>query len=391
MEIALEIPEDALRRRRTGKWRDYPADVLPAWIAEMDYAAAPAVRDALMALVEREDYGYGRRDGGQPVDSLAAAFARWARRAYHWEIDPAQVLAVTDLTQAKTACLVAYTKPGDVVLVNTPCYPPFREVVHTNGRVVSTYPWAEDRQGYVLDTDALRRAILPGSKLLLLCHPHNPTGRLLRREELAAIGEIAEEHGLIVVSDEVHADLVYEGHEYVPYASASPVCARHTVTITSAAKSFNIPGLRCGVMHFSSPDLLARFLAAVPRRLLGQPGIAGIDATVAAWTHGDEWLAAVRAHLQAGREWLTQAVQAIPGLAWHPPQASYFGWIDCAGRLGARHAGQYFLEHARVAFSAGDAFDPAAGSYIRFNFATSIELRQRIWARVVDSLPKDKS
>ncbi len=385
----LEMTPQALRARRSAKWRDYDSQVLPAWIAEMDYAAVPAVQTAMQELVDRQDYGYARRNAGQPAAFLVEAFARRMSALYGWDIDPAHVLPVADLAQAKAACLAAFSEEGDSVLVQTPCYPPFRDVVRELGRRFVDYPWGIDASCSAFDPRQLDERVRADSRLILLCHPHNPTGRVLEQDELLAIGRIAHERDLIVVSDEVHAELVYPGHAHRPYA-AQAQCAERAITITSAAKTFNIPGLRCGLMHFGSAGLLERFLRRVPRRLLGQPNIAGIDATVAAWEHGGEWLAAVREHLAEGRQWLVDAVASTEGIRWHAPQATYFGWIDFSQSLGGRNAARFFLEHARVAFSAGETFAPDCGSFIRFNFATSSSIRQQIWARVEHSLMRNQ-
>lgn len=387
----LEISLEDLRKQRSAKWATYPADVIPAWIAQMDFHAAEPVKAVLRGIVEQEDFGYPRREGRQPAVVLAEAFGEWMMKRFTWNADPALVVPVSDLAQAKLAAIMAFSDPGDGVVLQTPCYPPMLEAIQETGRRFIDNPLVEGGGGdgtrAALDLEGLGRSLDGRSRMILLCNPHNPTGRVFEAPELEALVALAEKHDLIIVSDEIHKDLVYPGHRHIPLASLSPEAARRVVTITSPAKSFNIPGLRCGIMHFGSAELKARFHQRIPRRLLGQPSIAGMDAAITAWRQGDAWLVQVLAQLTEGRAQFAEAVgTSLPGLRWHQPEATYFAWLDCreAGLPGS--AADFFLKEARVAFSPGESFSPAYKDFVRVNFATSSAIRQEIIARMREAL-----
>lgn len=206
----------------------------------------------------------------------------------------------------------------------------------------------------------------------MLCNPQNPTGRVFGRAELERLGEVALRHDLIVVSDEIHSDLVYPGRAHIPFGSLSPELGARTITITSATKSFNIPGLRCALLYFGSQALKDRFHERVPRRILGAPAIVGIDATIAAWDEGQAWLDDVLAYLTANRDHLADRVaRDLPRVTFHKPEATYMAWLDCSALGLDKPAQQFFLDEAKVGMSAGETFDPACAHHARLNFATS--------------------
>lgn len=374
---------EQLQARRNSKWSRYPADVLPAWIADMDMGTAPAVHDALSTLAECQDYGYPLRDGEHAGRAVAAAFAERMANRFGWHVDPELAEPVADLVQAAFGAVLAYTETGDGVLLQTPAYPPFYESIVDTGRRLRANPLRDGGERYELDLDALAAAAAQ-SRLLLLCHPHNPTGRVFEEDELRAVARIAIEHDLVVVSDEIHSDLVFGARAFVPTALAVPEIADRTITITSATKSFNIAGLRTAVVHFGSPELQGRFHARLPRRLLGQVSAPGIDATVAAWRHGQPWLDDVLARLAEARDRLTEVIdRQLPEVGYHAPESTYLAWLD----LGPLHLPdtpqRFLLERARVGLSPGGDFGPEYEQFVRLNFATSPELLDEIMGRIV--------
>jgi cystathionine beta-lyase len=379
--VELDIP--FLRARRNVKWHRYADDVLPAWVAEMDFAVAPPIRAALDRIAREQDYGYPHRDGDRADLSLAHAFVRRMRNRFGWRTDAADVLAVADLVQGSFASVMAFSDPGDSVILQMPSYPPFQTAVNETGRVLQEDHMRDDGRHFVLDLEALEAATGPRARLLLLCHPHNPTGRAFSRAELEAVGRFAVRHDLVIMSDEIHADLVYAGHSHIPIASISPEVAARTVTMTSATKGYNIPGLRCGVMHFGSPELKARFIKRIPPKLLGSPGITGIDATVAAWDDGQPWCDEVLALLQANRDWLARAIATeFPQAVMRLPEATYLAWIDFSRLNLPGPAGTFFLEKVKVALSPGENFGAQYGNFCRLNFATSPVILEQIIARM---------
>ncbi|HZU19563.1 MAG TPA: PatB family C-S lyase [Candidatus Dormibacteraeota bacterium] len=383
MDRIPSLSVETMRARRGIKWHRYPDDVLPAWVADMDFPVAPAVQAAVSRLVEQMDYGYPWREGEATVE---AAFVDRMRERFGWAVEAERVRPVTDLVQAIVAALVAFSRPGEGVVVQTPIYPPFLGSIAATGRRPVFNPLRDDGSRFVLDLEGLEAAIDGRTRILLLCNPHNPTGRVFAREELEALGRIAVAHDLVIVADEIHCDLVYPGRRHLPMGSLGTEIAARTVTLNSATKGFNVAGLRCGVMHFGSEELLDRFRRAIPDRLLGSPSSIAIDAAVAAWREGQPWLEALLPLLQHNRDrvatWATEA-----GVRHHPPEGTYLAWLDLGGLdLGGASAHRFLLERARVALNAGEDFGPGYERCARLNFATSPEILERILGRMGEAL-----
>jgi cystathionine beta-lyase len=371
-----------LRSRRTNKWHKFADDVLPAWVADMDFGVAPSVTEALDRLARNQEYGYAARDG-----ALAAAFARRMQNRFGWTVDPADAHPIGDLVQASFSSVMAFSEPGDAVLLQLPSYPPFMAAINDTSRRLIANPMRDTGTRWELDLEAYDAAPDPRARVLIFCHPQNPTGRVFSRTELEAVAAFAIRHDLIVVSDEIHADIVYPGNTHIPFASLSPEMAARTITITSATKSFNIPALRCAVMHFGTPALKQRFFARIPARLLGSPGVTGVDATIAAWDEGQPWFDEVMAQLQANRDWLTQNLgDMLPGVTLRLPEATYLAWLDCSALELPRPAGQFFLEHARVGLNFGETFGPHYAAFARLNFASPAPVLREVVGRMSEAV-----
>jgi len=266
-----------------------------------------------------------------------------------------------------------FCAPSDGVIVQTPIYPPFLETVHSLKRRLIENPLRHGADGFAMDLDGLRAKASSGerARVLLLCNPHNPSGRAFTRAELEAVAEIAVAHDLTVISDEIHADLVYSGRHHIPLASLSPEIAERTLTLYSASKSFNLAGLRCAFAAFGGDALRARFLQH-PRGLRGGLGALGLLATEAAWRHGDGWLAELLVHLQGNRDFTAEFLRAeMPGVVHTPPEATYLAWLDCRALKLAPSPCAFFLKQAKVALSDGPDFGAPGAGFVRLNFATS--------------------
>jgi len=384
----FQLTVDQLRARRGVKWLRYPADVLPAWVADMDFAVPDPVQEAVEQIVSRREYGYGTgyglRDG---ENSLAEAFAEHMAARFGWQADPAGVVPVSELIQAMWASIFAFSEPGEGIVIQTPIYPPFLNTTAGTERRLVENRLLDDGTRYVLDVDGLRRVVDDGTRILMIANPHNPVGRVFERAELQALAGIALERNLTVISDEIHSDLVYSGHQHIPFASLGPDIAARTITLTSATKGFNIPGLRCALMHFGSQDLKEKFQEKFPERLMGALNVVGIDATVAAWRHGQPWLKAVMAVLEANRDRLTQFLAAeMPGIRYRQPEATYLSWLDCNALNLPTSPYEFFLERAKVGLNDGADFGEAGIGCVRLNFGTSPEILDQILNRMAGAI-----
>jgi len=370
----FDIP--TLRARRTNKWHKFAPDVLPAWVADMDFGVAPAISAAMRRLTDNQEYGYAARDG-----VLAAAFCRRMASRFGWQTDPADVIGLGDLVQASFSSVMAFSEPGDGILLQLPSYPPFMGAIGDTGRQLVANPMRNDGRHWVLELPA---TVDPRVRMMIFCHPQNPTGRCYSRAELEAVAAFAIRHDLVVVSDEIHADIIYPGGEHIPLASLGAEIAARTITITSATKSFNIPALRCAVMHFGAPALLERFKAKMPTRLLGSPSVTGVDATVAAWDDGQAWFEEILGYLRGNRDWLASTIAAeLPGVVFRVPEATYLAWLDCRGLELPCPAGSFFLEKARVGLNFGETFGADYAGFARLNFATPRPVLEEIVGRMV--------
>ena len=371
-----------LRARRTNKWHKFGPDVLPAWVADMDFGVAPPIAAALARLTRDQEYGYAARDG-----ALAAAFARRMEHRFGWRTDPADTIGIGDLVQASFSSVMAFSEPGDAILLQLPSYPPFMRAIEDTGRRLIANPMRDDGTRWALDLSSYDAAHDPRLRMLIFCHPQNPTGRAYSRAELLAVAEFAIRHELIVVSDEIHADIVYPGGTHIPLASLHPEIAARTITITSATKSFNIPALRCAVMHFGAPALKQRFEQRIPSRLLGSPAVTGVDATVAAWDAGQPWLDEIMNQLRVNRDWLAKTIAVeLPGVVFRVPEATYLAWLDCRGLRLPCPAGQFFLDRAKVGLNFGETFGAEYADFARLNFATPAPILQEIIGRMVEAV-----
>lgn len=369
------VDVDVLRRRRTIKWTRHGPDVLAAWVAEMDFAVADPIRAALLEAIDREDFGYVEAD----LSELTTACAGFLADAYGWEVSPTRVFPVADVLAGVAGALDVFSPAGCGVVVTTPAYPPFFEVVAWGGRMPIEVPLGVDGGRCVLDLDAIDAALAHGARAVLLCNPQNPTGTVFTRDELARLATIVDRHGARVVADEVHAPIVYPGHRHVPYPTVSAAAAGHSVVVTSASKAWNIPGLKCAqVVTPARAD--AQRWRAVPLFAVPGPTPIGIAASTAAYTAGGPWLAELRDYLDDNRSRLGALLaDELPDVGFRMPDATYLAWLDCTALDLGDPAG-FFLEHARVALNDGPPFGTGSDAFVRLNFGTSRALLERIVA-----------
>ncbi|MFE4968163.1 MalY/PatB family protein [Streptomyces sp. NPDC056660] len=380
----IALTDNQLRAGHGLKWGRVQDDVIPADIAELDFAVAAPIRAALSAAVDRSDLGYPDYTSGTPTQ-LADLFADRTRRLSGWRPDPRAVEVCAQITQALCCVILAFTRTGDEVLVHSPTYPPFVEAIRSLGRCPLLLP-----VGNIGDDDlaeawaAVER--VPRLRLIVLCQPHNPTGHVFDLFTLEALAGLAARHDAVVFADEIHSEIVYAGTECHSIASVR-TAAERTIVFTSAAKSFNIAGLRCAVGHFGSRELHARF-RRLPWHLRSGASALGLAATIAAWESCDSWLDQLRAQLSANRARLMDSMSNFRHVQFTPPAATYLAWIDLrATRVGSDAHG-LLLNATKISLQPGSVFGSSLEGFVRLNFGTSearLELMLERFGRAIET------
>lgn len=382
----LHLPTlDELRaeRSRSAKWSAVDEGVIPVSIADMDFPIAAPIRERLVEFHARGDMTYIGQ--GWHVAAREMAASRMAER-YHWEVSPNQVATIGDVVQALHMMTVQLTRPGEGIGLPTPIYPPFYGAVEEHGRRVVAIPMRQMRDRWELDLEALQEHARQGSfRVLYLCHPHNPTGSVFRSAELEEIANVVLAEDLIVVSDEIHAELIHGKRTHIPFASLGAEVADRTVTLTSATKAFNIAGTRLAFIIYGSRRLQRR-LPDPTSHLWGRPSAAGFVATEAAWGSANEWLDEVRAYLRANRDHLFERLASeVPTVAGSPPEATYLAWLDFS-RHYREEASDALVRDARVQLSPGSAFGHGFSTFARLNFANPRGILDEAIDRIMTAL-----
>lgn len=368
------------RLRSSYKWRAFPDDVLPAFVAEMDFDLAPAVQRALATAVTNSDTGYTSRS-----PELGQAFSAFAGRRYGWQIDPKNVAKVPDVMSGILEVLRRAARPGAGVVINTPVYHPFfTHITEAGGRVVEA-PLARHGRGYEVDFDSLERAFNDAS-VYLLCNPHNPTGLVFSRAQLEQIVALAERHDVTILSDEIHAPLVIGRQQHVPLLSIGENASARTISFHSASKAWNTPGLKCAQAVCNS-DSMRAVLESLPEAVTFRTGHLGVIASVAAYTDTSSWLDdLVHALVRSHDLFADLLSEADTGLLHVRPAATYVAWLDCrALELGADPA-VVFRERGRIAFDSGLRFGTNGAGYCRATLATDEPTIREMVRRVVLTL-----
>ena len=361
------------------KWGYYDEDVLPAWVAEMDFGIAPVISQTLHDAVDRGDTGYLYPAA---IDATAkAATGFWAERL-RWKVDPERVMAAPDVVEGTRRAIVHLTKPGSAVILPTPAYYPFFSMVERTGRDQVEVPGIVDEVGrYTLDLEGIDRAMTAGAGSLVLCNPWNPTGRSFTAGELSAVIEVVRGHGGRIISDEIHAPLTYTGHEHV---AAAALAADTVITVTSASKAFNLPGLKCAQVVLTNDRDLEIWSNYFTLEKVGA-GTFGLFANTAAYESGGDWLDDVKLKLESNRRLLGELLSAhLPDVGYGEPEATYLAWLDFSA-YGHHRPSKHILEHARVALNAGTPFGSGEG-YARLNFATTESVLTEMVERIADAL-----
>lgn len=365
-------PLETLRRRTSVKWTEYPPDVLPLFVAEMDYPLAPGLSRVLHERIAASDSGYVGGPG-----ELPAAFAEFSERRWGWRPTTAGIRTTTDVSVAIVETLRQAIRPGEGVVITTPVYPPFVSFIAEAGGVVVDVPLLEgaDRpSGYALDLDGIDRAFAAGARAMLLCHPHNPLGLIHPDDDLETVAASAARHDVVVISDEIHAPLVPAGQTFAPFQSISDAARAQTVTVTSASKGFNLAGFKCALMIAESERTVS-LLDAMSFEVGARTSILGLHASIAALREDDEWLDGAIASIQASAALLATLLAAkLPEVGYRPPRAGFLAWLDFRPLGWGDDPAARILTEAKVALVPGPEFGAAGAGFARLNLACSPEV-----------------
>jgi len=364
--------DDCIDRRSTEsvKWRLFEPDVLPMWVADMDFRAPQPVIDALQARVAHGVFGYPT----EPAE-LTELLVERLQRLYGWTVQPEEIVYLPGVVTGFNLMGHAFVGAGGGVMMQTPVYHPFFGVApNVRGSQQESELVQQPDGSYAIDWDNFEAAIAEQTRMFLLCNPHNPVGRVFRQDELERMAEICLRRGLIICSDEIHADFIYNDHRHIPIASLSPEIASRTVTLMAPSKTFNIAGLDCWFAVIPDPALRRAYNLG-RGGLAGAPNLLGYVAAQAAYAHGQPWLDALLRYLEGNRDLVVDYVSThTPQLRLVRPEGTYLAWIDCRSAGLPEPPKDFFLSRGRVAFNAGTDFGPEGEGFIRLNFGCPRQL-----------------
>ena len=378
---ALSVED--LRQKDCAKWQKYGADVLPLWVADMDFRVADPIKAAVSAYVGTNNFGYPDAEG---LPGLKEAVVARLSGRYGWNVAPGHIHLLNSIVTGLFLGVLAGSSEGDEVIMQSPIYGPFRMAVEKTGRVPVYNPFVHDGAHWRIDFGALEALVTPATRVFMLCNPQNPTGRVFTRLELERLAEFALKHRLWVVSDELHSDLVYEGL-HVPFASLGDDVAQRTITLLGPTKTFNVAGLKIGFLVSQNEALLER-VKNVAFGLVGAPDVVAQSATIAAYTEADAWLQQTLDYLKANRDYVAEFVKRELPLVEHTaPEGTYLAWLDFRN-LGLENPEAFLLEEAGVALNDGAWFGPGGEGFVRLNFATSRHIVAAALERIRDAVQR---
>lgn len=360
-------------------------DVLPLWVADMDFESPPAVVEALVKRASQGTYGYTVRS-----ESYVNAITGWFARRHGWAIDPKWLTDTPGIVPALSLAVELFSEPGGQVILQSPVYYPFYDVIKMNGREVAKNPLVINNGRYEMDYAHLEQLMQGGAKLMLLCSPHNPGGRVWELGELEKLAELCLKYGVIVVSDEIHCDLALPGHKHIPFASLSDEIAQRTLTTLAPTKTFNLPGLQSSFVAIPNPELKRKFDYRLKTLSLHMMHFFNVDAVSAAYNEGEAWLDELKIYLQGNVDYAIRYLnEELPEVKPMRPEGTYLLWIDCRG-LGLDIPGlkDLMFKKAKVAFSEGSVFGTEAEGFLRINLACPRAILQEALERFCGAAKK---
>ncbi len=367
------------------KWRAYDPDVLPMWVADMDFVSPEPVIRALRERVEHGVFGYpvGLMNFPKEVPDFRQTIVERMFTLYNWHIEPEDVLLLPGVITGFNLACHTLAGPNEAVLVQTPVYPPILHAAERTGILHQEMELTRGADGaYYTDWDSFESSLTAETRLFILCNPQNPVGRVFQRDELERLAQSCLRRGVTMVSDEIHCDLVFTGYQHIPIASLDAEIAQHTITLIAPSKTYNIAGLQCSLAIIQNRELRKRYLKA-RQGLVPWVNLMGMIAAQAAYQEGQEWLEQVLAYLEANRDFLDDYVRTeLPGIEMRKPEGTYLAWLDCRQAGIPDNPHQFFLEKGRVAFNDGVTFGQGGEGFVRLNFgcprATLVEALNRM-------------
>ena len=366
--------------------RGYPEDILPLWVADMDFKTSSYVEDTLSELVRHNIYGYSNT---QPGDGFFEAVSGWMERHHGWKVDPLWHVKSPGVCFAIASAIRALTEPGDSVIIQQPVYYPFSSLIRHNGRKVVSSDLVRDAEGhYSMDYDDFEQKVIRHDvKLFILCNPHNPVGRVWTKEELQRIGRICAAHGVIVLSDEIHFDFVWEGEHNV-FQEIDPAFREFTVTATSPSKTFNLAGLQQSNIFIPNISLKRRFTEEINRTGYDEPTIFGIAAAQTVYENGDTWYESMKAYVEKNICFADEFVREhLPGVSMKKPEGTYLIWLDFSGTgMTTAELDDMIIQKAKLWLDSGAIFGKAGEGFQRINTACPQSILREALERLEDVL-----
>jgi cysteine-S-conjugate beta-lyase len=375
--------DEIIERRNTDsiKWGLYPNDVLPLWVADMDFRSAEPIIQALQTRLNHGVFGYSR-----PSQLLSEALRERLQRLYGWTISDPDLIFVPGIVTGLNIAYQAFASPGEAVVAQPPVYFHFLRDPVQHGRVLLDPPLVQNGDSYEIDFDALEKAITPDARIFVLCNPHNPVGRVFAEAELSRLAGICLRHNLIICSDEIHCDLIYPPHRHIPIASLDPEIESKTITLMAPSKTYNLAGLECGFAIIKNKKLRGQWKDFGYGMIPGV-NIMGHVAALAALTEGQEWLDQVLDYLRGNRDFVFEYIHRnMPSIRMFRAEATYLAWLDCSGTGIKKNFSEFFLNKARVALNDGVEFGKGGDQFVRLNFACPRQRLSQALERMKNSL-----
>ena len=373
-------------RRNTGasKWDNLGKlygreDLIPLWVADMDFPVSKAISEALKRKVEHPVYGYTFLS-----DRYYEAVVGWMERRHKWKIEKDWITYTPGVVPALSFCIKAFTKPGDKIIIQTPVYHPFYSVIEKNGRQLVKNPLKFEDGKYSMDYEDLEKKIDSKTKLVILCSPHNPVGRVWKKEELERLADICMKNNILVVSDEIHFDIVYKGNEHTVFGSLSREVMDRCVVLTAPSKTFNIAGLKVSNAIISNGELREKYRLEMEKLHMSSPTVGGEDALIAAYNESEDWLEDLLVYLEGNRDFLVDYIdERIPKLKAIKPEGTFLVWVDCSGlNMDHDELRDFFVNKCKVALNDGKMFGDEGEKFMRFNIGCPRPLLREALERI---------